>query len=311
MLTDIYHHEFAEKIRRRIPLEYAPRESGFDYRFSTNDTQLCFHTAGLGDEMMVRQLGGAFTDYLADNPDPELGSVTIINGGYAPESELTESRTNVYWWYSFGPYDDDPSRYHDEYLDPHVDFDLDLILCGSRQIQEEAEQLGYETLYFPIGTHGFRNLGLRREGFGYAGSKHHKDSSKVEQIMGEYVDREDFEWVDDLTDPRELNLWYNRQFVTFGLTKEGQRQWGVVNSRVFEALGSATPFIIRDHPTLEDTLGFEYPYQAESQADVREIVDRFVENRESVLEEFAEFSERIHRNHNYTVRLETLFDHLS
>jgi hypothetical protein len=256
-------------------------------------------------------MGAAFSEYLSQNPDPDLGEITIINGGYAPKCDIEEGDINIYWWYSFGPHDKNPCKFHDQYFDPNIDTEIDIVLCGSDKIQKEAKKLGYDTLYFPIGTYGFRDLDLDRRGLGYAGSKNHKSKQKVNEFLSPFISKPDFEWVSHFTVPEELNLWYNTRLLTFGLTKEGQRQWGVVNSRVFEALGSATPFIIPDHPTLNDVLGFEYPYQVSDQAEAERLVEEMTSNPEKTLKEFKKYSKKIHQNHNYTVRLETLFDYLS
>lgn len=283
---------------------------GSSYQYKTNQTTLNFHTAGGGDEMMVRQLGRAFRDYVRRDGDPGLGTITFVSGGFGPFCDHRPGDYNVYWWYSFGPMDDSPSRFHEEVLVPNLQVDLDLVLCGSKRIQREADQLGYDTLYLPIGTYGFDSLEIDREGFGYAGSKGHKSEAKVQEIMGPYLGRDDFEWVSHYTMPEELNLWYNTRFLTFGLTKEGQRRWGVVNSRVFEVLASGTPFVIEDHPTLEDVLGFDYPYQAEDREDVEEMVEEMMADPEDTLAEFREFSRRVRSDHCYTGRLDRVFSAL-
>lgn len=311
MIKSLFQSDFLRRIKSKIPLEYSTNNSGFTLQFGSNHTELKFHTLGLGDEMMARQMGAAYVEYLDQNPDPELGQITIINGGFSPECTVDDGDYNIYWWYSFGPYDDNPEKFHDDYLYPKIGEKIDLILCGSKRIQKEATQLGYDSLYFPIGTYGFRDLGLDRRGLGYAGSKNHKSQEKVNKFIDPYRRRSDFEWVSNFKVPEELNLWYNTRLLTFGLTKEGQRQWGVVNSRVFEALGSGTPFVLPEHPTLNDVLGFEYPYQAADGEEASKMVDQLSASPEKTLREFKQYSEKIHRSHNYSVRLETLFDELS
>lgn len=280
------------------------------FYFQTNETELKFYTGGLGDEMMARQIGNAFSAYVEREGDPKLGSVTVIQGGYGPFCDCEVGEVNAYWWYSFGPTDREPDRFHDEVLVPNIEVDIDVVLCGSKRIQEEADQLGYDTIYFPIGVHGFGPLNIDREGFGYAGSEGHKGKEKEEIILGDYRDLPDFEWVTEFRTPEALNLWYNTRFITFGLTKDGQREWGVVNSRVFEALGSGTPFIIESHPKLNQVLGFDYPYQASSKAEVREFVTEFQTNPRDTLAEFQSYANMIRENHDYVVRLDNLFSNL-
>jgi hypothetical protein len=274
------------------------------------ETTLHYHAYGLGDVMMARQVAAAFGAYLREYGDPEVGTVSLSAGGFMPLSRIEAGDTTVFWWYSFGPMDDSPECFLDEVLEPCADVEFDLLLCGSERIQKEARQAGYDTLYFPIGTYGYEPLGVERSGMGYAGSKNHKDDEKVAMLMGPYADREDFEWVDHFTTLHELNLWYNTRLITFGLTKEGQRRWGVVNSRVFESLASGTPLIVPEHPTIDDVLGFEYPYQVSSAEETAELIDDIRSEPEATLEAFRDYSERIHEDHGYVTRLRTLFEAL-
>lgn len=258
--------------------------------------------------MMARQLVAAFTAYLGRNGDPGLGSIVLVAGGFMPSEPFKTGDVTLYWWYSFGPFDDEPDRFLPDYFRPNIAVKPDLMLCGSKRIQQEAREAGYSTLYFPIGTYGYEPLGLGREGMGYAGSREHKAESKVQGLMGPFIPRDDFEWVDDLQTIAELNLWYNSKLLTFGLTKEGQRKWGVVNSRVFETLATGTPLLMPEHPTLEEVLGFDYPYQISQPQEAKEKVDSIEQEPEETLAEFAEYAERVREDHSYVERLRTLFN---
>lgn len=260
--------------------------------------------------MMARQFVGAFSEYLRRFGDPELGTVTLVAGGMMPFEPFEAGDHTLYWWYSFGLLDDRPGQFLPELFRPNIAVEPDLMLCGSERIQREARQAGYPTLYFPIGTYGYEPLGLQRKGLGYAGSEDHKDEAKVRNLIGPFMGRDDFEWVADLTSIAELNLWYNTKLITFGLTKEGQRRWGVVNSRVFESLATATPLLLPEHPTLEKVLGFEYPYQVSESTDVEQVIESIVEHGAETREEFTTYSDRILAEHSYVNRLEQLFEAL-
>lgn len=277
---------------------------------TTPETEIRIHTDGLGDVMMGRQFISGFKRYIKRFGDPEIGNISLGAGGIIPYHEIPEAETTIYWWYSFGPFDEKPEQFLDGYFRKNVSADIDLMLCSSERIQREAEQAGYETLLFPIGTAGYEPLDLKRKGLGYAGSKGHKGEEKIAKIMGPYIDDPEFEWVDHFSTIDELNLWYNKNLITFGLTKEGQRQWGVVNSRVFESLASGTPLVLETHPTIEEVLGFEYPYQAEGPDDVKEIVSSIRDDPERHRERFNEYSRRIREDHSYFARIQTLFERL-
>lgn len=299
---------------RRLRQEYRHRFFGTSthttIRATAPETELRYHVRGLGDLMMARQVVAAFSEYLRRFGDPELGTITLVAGGRMPFKPFDAGDHTLYWWYSFGPMDDSPGRFLPDFFRPNIAVEPDLMLCGSGRIQREARQAGYETLYFPIGTYGYEPLGLARRGLGYAGSKHHKNDEKVRKLMGPYLNRNEFEWVDDLTTIAELNLWYNTKLITFGLTKEGQRQWGVVNSRVFETLATGTPLLLLEHPTLDDVLGFDYPYQVSRTDDAAKMVQSIDEDTEDALSKFAVYSDRVLEAHSYVHRLDDLFEAL-
>lgn len=300
-----------ETMRDASPFhKYATKPGENYFEFRAGRTTLHCHTIGLGDVMMVRQLGRAFVEYLRRYGDPELGDVVLTSGGYAPKLDQEEGDVNLYWWYSFGPMDDRPEQFFAEHVEAHLDVRPDVVLCPSARFESAAERHGYETLRFPIGTYGYEPLDLERDGLGYAGSRWHKSGEKIREMLGPFRERPDFEWVSEFTLPEQLNLWYNTRLATFGVTKESQRQWGTVNSRVFEALASGTPLILRDHPTVEDVLGFEYPYQVSSREETVETVEKIRSRPAETMEEFAEFSRSVRDEHSYVTRLETLFAYL-
>lgn len=273
-------------------------------------TPIQIHGLGLGDRMIIWQIAKAFERLAGDGSVPEIGKVVMAVGGMEPAYRPEQGDVNLYWWWSFGAHDDEPELYLKGYLD-RVTVEPDLVLCLSEACQKEAEQLGCETLYLPLASQAYRPLGLERSGCGYAGTPGHKGTEKADTILREALDRHDFEWVSGLVTPSQLNLWYNNLAFTLGMTREGQRSWGMVNNRVFEVLASGTPFILEEHPTVEDVLGFQYPYQAKNRREVAAHIQRFTTKPKETLDEFREFSKRVREEHTYTKRLTQLFDALT
>lgn len=281
------------------------------FRFDAADTSVEFYGQGIGERMMIHQFGRAFVDYLAEHGDPGLGKVVLGMGGSGSAIYLDEGDVNLYWLYSFGRFDDAPELFFEEYYLDRTTVDPDVVLCPSEALLDIAADAGFDTLYFPLASYGFFPLGLEREGIGFAGAKGLKGKEKEQRFIGPYVDRPNFEWVDDLVTPDQLNLWYNTKLVSLGTTLEGQRQLGTVNSRVFETLAAGTPFVAERQDNLEDVLGFEFPYQASTSEESLALVEGIEADPEAALAEFAGYGEQVRANHSYTNRVTTLVDYLS
>lgn len=280
-----------------------PGENVFE--FVAPETEVRIHGSGLGDLMIIRQFGNAFNRYVQRYGDPELGSVVVATGGWGPALHPTEGDVNLYWWWSVGSHENEPAQYLEDYH-REVAVRPDVVLCLSEKCQREAEQLGYDTLYLPLGTRAFEPLNVRRSGIGYAGSKGHKETQSEQVIVSPVKHRDDFQWVSNYVMPSQLNLWYNTKEVTLGMTKGGQKWWGMVNNRVFETLASATPLVLGKHPNVEDVLGFEYPYQAESASDTVTHIKNLTANRDEIREEFRRVSREVRENHSYDERVNTV-----
>lgn len=299
--------KLAAKNVAKLRGEKVPGENVFTFR--APETTLQFHGQGTGDLMIIRQVGRAFTEYLREHGDPGLGRIVVACGGFRAAFRPDPGDVNLYWWWSFGQLDDEPERYLEQYLE-EVSVKPDVILCLSERCQREARQLGYDTLFLPLGTQAFQPLGLSRSGFGYAGSKRHKQDEQARIVLGPYRERPDFEWVSDFVTPAQLNAWYNTRLVTFGMTRDGQRRWGMVNNRVFETLASGTPLVLEAHPNVENVLGFEYPYQTSSRQETVDTVEEIRSNPAETVAMFDDYADRVRENHSYTRRVETMLSYL-
>lgn len=261
--------------------------------------------------MIIRQFGRAIQNFFRNQGDPELDDIVISTGAMAPAYEPLQGDLNLFWWWSFGDLDDSPERFLDDYLD-RVSVRPDIILCPSEKTEKEAQQAGFETIRFPLGTHAFEPLGFDRSGIGYAGTLGHKMSKKEEMMLGPYRNSPNFESVSHFRFPEELNCWYNTKKVTLGMHKEGQKSWGMVNNRVFETLASGTPLILKKHDNLSNVLGFEYAYQVSSGDELRDTMQELRQRSDqSIRSEFNDYSQKVREQHNYRRRVDRLFREIS
>lgn len=268
-----------------------------------NDTTLQFYTDGLGERMIVRQAIPAF-EAVSSEFDLSMAEITIAGGGSQIAYQAPEADVNLYWWW----HSDEQGL--NQYLNNCIT-DPDYILCLSEKSVDIAEDKGYNTIYAPLAAgNQFRPLNLSRSGLGYAGDPERKPEEQIQAIINPAQTYSGFETVTDKETPEALNEWYNQKLVTFGMTIADQQRTGMVNNRVFEALASGTPFILYKHPTVESILGFEYPYQVQSDQETIDLVEDIRENTDKHLEKFHEYSQIIRNNHTYEVRFRNILKNI-
>ena len=260
-------------------------------------TRLSFYTSiGLGDLMIARQFCESFQNYCEKYGDPYLGSVVICAGAWTPDFRINKGDVNLYWWWSMSGREDWLSNYF-----ANINVKPDAILCLSNKCMIEARKYTDKVLFLPLGVgENFYPLSLTREGIGFAGSKGHKDSFQEDIVLGPFTYNNDLEWVDYIDTDVALNQFYNRKKIILGMTEQTQEYWGMVNNRVFEVLASGTPFIMHKHRTVNETLGFSYPYQTNSKAETKLLANDILDNYPAKLDQFNEFSKIIISNHSYT-----------
>lgn len=263
-----------------------------------------FHTIGLGDTMIASQYCKAFEEYCKKEGDPKLGKIVFNAGDWSLDFKLERGDINFYWWWSM--------NFSDSWLDDYIsniDVKPDIICCLSMACLNYAEEKGFKAFLYPLGAGSdFKSLNLDRAGIGYAGLKNQKDAEQEDVVLGPFINQEDFEWVHNLRSAHELNLFYNKKKIILGMTERYQEKFGMVNNRVFEALASATPFIIYKNRGLIETLGFEYPYQTNSFEQTKQIADEILKNYSKYKNEFICYSRIIAEKHSYYKRIKSLVE---
>lgn len=275
-------------------------------RYMSKETDLWLFGTGLGDVTLMEQIGEAFHDYILKHGDPALGDVMLSIGLTATSIYPYEGDYNVWWaWGSEGFIDDylqlaavKPTHY----------------LAPSRIIEDLLHERDIEPLYLPLGVgKAFKPLTYERMGLGYAGDPI-RPVKQLEAIVSPIINRSDFEWIgkhssDEWLTLEQLNEWYNRKCIVFGMNNPSALLYGLVSNRFYETWASGTPLITYTNPALTELFP-NYMYQSSSDVETQELIDCVLGDYEVHLDYFAGLSEEVRTHHSMYGRMETLMEWL-
>ena len=104
----------------------------------------------------------------------------------------------------------------------------------------------------------------------------------------------------------EINSLYSSAKIVIGTTEDRQRDAGMINNRVFEALACGSTFVSEYFPELESTFG-DLIYYSKKKNDTRNIISDILNNKLK-RKSPAEIHEFIVKNHTYDERVKDIFD---
>jgi len=279
-------------------------------RFIVPETEFMFFGCGLGDQASITQIGDSFLMYVDKYGDPELGRI-VFSCGLGRTAFLNwRGDINLFYMWNTDGRDDWFPRYLEKVL-----VKPDIVLCPSKRVIEEVESHDYEAMYLPQGVGRlFHPLNLKREGLGYCGL----DSKSVEmtdRVLGPFVDREDFEWISkeyakEYLSLEDLNKWFNRKQLTFGMVFEHDESWGIIPGRFYASLASNTPLIIARNREINNVLNREYPYQTSSRKETVELMNTILGDYDKTMKEFIVYGSLIREDHHYLKRISKLIKYL-
>lgn len=289
-----------------------PVEHHYAHRFIASKTELWFFGHGLGDQLVMEEMGYAFLKYTERFGDPELGRVMVrLSVKAYPAVYPLRGDWNLTWIVS--PCDL-TGNLQEEYLDK-TPVPPDLVLCLSKQNEETVKQYNLPTMHFPFGvnTQIFQPLNKERRGLGYAGT--HKDKEQEDIVLGSARNDSRFEWIGKTSselwrDATGMNDWYNSKEIVFAMTHKLMIKSDMVSNRYYSQLASGTPLITLTLPALEAELGFPFPWQTSNLEQTTQLIEEMQRDYPKTLEKFAVYSKEIRKNHDYEVRIKTLFDKL-
>jgi len=252
---------------------------------------------GMGDQQAADQFTIAFNKFV-QNDDPGWGDVVIAAGVQGEIFHPHKGDINLYWWWSGSERED-----WLEYYMAHVPVRPQAILCTSPKMFDHAKARGYKAIYLPAAAGAeYFPLDLTRAGTGYCGTVSGHKPIEQERCIIDPARRYGFTWNTMYAAGRSgLNEWYNSLAVCLGMTAEVGLSWGIVPTRTYEVLAGANPYITYKHWAMEETLGFEYPYQSSSPEETVHWLEELINNDHK--EEFAKFAEIIQREHTWDKRM--------
>jgi len=272
-------------------------------RFITEETELWCFGAGLGDQTVIQQVGLAFLEVAKEFA---LGKIMLSFGSTLSALHPYKGDFNVWW--SWG----DRPDYVDFYLQNAV-VKPSLCLALSRKAEKEMAEKNLHTLHLPLGVGAvFHPLNLERKGFGYAGLDIKSEQQKT-MMLKPFLNNPEFEWHGKgLTNKiagwftlEQLNEWYNRKLIVFGMINERSVEQEFLPNRVYETLASGTPLVFPRIPAFK-TFTFDYPYLSSSVEETVEIVKMIQACPEKHLKRLNEIAVVVQKNHNYEDKVRLL-----
>lgn len=272
----------------------------------TTKLTMYYYYPGAGDTQAAEQFTAAFNHYVAVD-DPGWGDVVIAAGVHGAVMTPHKGDINLYWWWSGSDNENWLEYYHSV-----VSFKPSAILCTSRKMYDHAKKRGYKAIYLPIGFGPeFKPLSLPRKGTGYCGTPHHKSTVQEAAII-EPAKGFGFTWRVQIPGGRtELNEWYNSLVVCLGMTADITLSWGIVPSRTYEVLATATPYITYKHWSMCDELGFDYPYQSDNASTTEDMIIELMYQYRYHQTEFELYASLMRRYHTWDKRVEQLAEGLN
>lgn len=265
----------------------------------TTTLSMYYLTNGLGDQQAAEQFTQAFNKFVAAN-DPGWGDVVIAAGVCGGAMSPRKGDINLYWWWSGSDRDDWLGHYcATATVKPQI------ILCTSRKMFGHAKGRGYKAIYLPIGTGpDFYPLNLERSGVGFCGTGPGHKPKEQEDIIIEPAKSYDFRWRIYIDGGRpELNQWYNSLAVVMGMTAEITLSWGIVPSRTYEVLATATPYVTYKHWAMNDELNFTYPWQSGSAGETAAMLKELIDNWQKYKREFEQYASIMLYYHSWDQRV--------
>jgi len=268
----------------------------------TTTLTMRFFRSGMGDQQAAEQFSTAFAAFVQKR-DPAWGHVVIAAGIHGEVLNPPKGDINLHWWWSGSDREDWLKQYVET-----VPVKPQAILCTSRKMFDHARKLNLKALYLPVATgREFYPMDLPRAGVGYCGTAGHKDAAQERCMIAPAREYGGFEWLTNVPGGRPaLNEWYNRKAVCLGMTATVTQSWGIVPTRTYEVLAGANPYVTYRHPTMSETLGFEYPYQSATPEETTAWIKELTDHYEAHKRRFARYSRIVQQYHTWDHRMRTL-----
>ncbi|WP_256546799.1 CgeB family protein [Halobellus inordinatus] len=233
-------------------------------------------------------------------------------GGVIDEYQAFGDTDAIYWWWVLGGYQDDPGDldFAEKYL---YDSQFDGVITNSRQMVPELQKhLPAKHLHIGCDTEKV-TPGTGTDAYDcditYLGLGNYKRQEQYDMLF-EPATEYDFriygaDWEDSkyaayhhgILPRGDISALYNSATVVLGLHHD-YIKFGMVNGRVFRALGTNSIYIDQYHPKLDSEMG-EYLTLVESKAEMADVLEDIFSNPEPYQEKAAAGGEYVREHHSY------------
>lgn len=242
-------------------------------------------------------------------------------GGVIKEYQTFGDTDAIYWWWVLGGYQDQPGEF--DFAKKHLyGSNFDGVLTNSREkVPELRNQLPAKHLHIGCDTEKIspgQGIDEYNCDITYLGLGNYKRQKQYDMLF-EPATQYDFriygaDWENTKYEeyhhgilPRgDISNLYNSATVVLGLHHDYVKL-GMVNGRVFRALGTNSIYIDQYHEKLDSEMG-EYITLVESKTEMADILEDVFSNDEPYREKAAKGGKYVRENHSYEEKCKEILD---
>lgn len=247
--------------------------------------------------------------------------ISLGIGGIIDEYQRFGGTDSIYWWWVLGGYQDEPGEFDfaEKYL---YSSNFDGVVTNSREkVPELQDHLPAQHLHIGCDTEKIspdKSKDMYDCDITYLGLGNYKRQEQYDMLFQpatEYdfriygADWEESKYADyhyGILPRGDISALYNSAEVVLGLHHD-YIELGMVNGRVFRALGTDSIYVDQYHEKLESEMG-EYINLVESREEMADLLEDIFSNPEVYQQKAASGGHHIRENHSYEQKCERILN---